>query len=487
MQQVASGAENVPSHLLRLSVHRIAALILVTILAVLPMESVTAGTKATRDSVPNIILIMADDLGYGDLGCYGQKDIQTPNIDRLARDGIRFTQAYAGSTVCAPSRSSLMTGMHNGHNRVRDNIPHYEDYLQEEDVTVADVLKSAGYRCGGIGKWSLGTAGSTGRATEQGFDMFFGYLDQDHAHYYFPEYMDDNDGRFEMRGNSQTKEHYSHDLMTDRALRFIRDSKDRPFFFYGAYTVPHFSHPSECPTKFAVPTDEPYSDRDWDQASKNYAAMITRLDADVGRIVALIAELGLTENTLLIFTSDNGAFGGAPKRFKSGGPLRGHKRDLYEGGTRVPFIARWPGKIPAGKVSDEIIAFWDMLPTLAEVAGADVPGSIDGRSATDALLGGKRAFPHEYLYWDYGHCRPRFAQAVRLGDWKGVRKGRENAIELYNLKDDLAETTDMATARPDVVGKIKAIMAAAYVESERYPLGQIYRGQSKWVKENAHH
>lgn len=436
---------------------------------------------------PNIVFIMADDLGYGDLGCYGQKDILTPNIDQLARDGIRFTQAYAGSTVCAPSRSSLMTGMHNGHNRVRDNIPHYEDYLQEEDLTLADVLKNAGYRCGGIGKWSLGTAGTTGRATKQGFDMFFGYLDQDHAHYYFPKYMDDNDSRLEMPGNPLSKEHYSHDLMTDRALQFIRESRNRPFFFYGAYTVPHFSHPSECPTKFAVPTDVPYSDRDWDQASKNYAAMITRLDADVGRIVTLVAELGLTENTLLIFTSDNGAFGDAPKRFRSSGPLRGHKRDLYEGGIRVPFIAHWPGKIPKGKVSDEIIAFWDMLPTLAELAGAPVPDGIDGRSAMDALRGGKRQSNHEYLYWDYGHCRPKFSQAVRLGDWKGVRNGQDNAIELYDLKTDLGETTNVANAHPDVVGKIETIMTTAYVESKRYPLGRVYRGQSKWVQENAQH
>ena len=435
----------------------------------------------------NIILIMADDLGYADLGCYGQKEILTPNIDQLARNGIRFTQAYAGSTVCAPSRSSLMTGMHNGHNRVRDNVPHYEDYLQEEDITIADVLNKAGYRCGGIGKWSLGVAGSTGAATRQGFDMFFGYLDQDHAHYYFPKYLDDNDGRFEMPENPKTRQHYSHDLFTDRTLQFIRESKDGPFFFYGAYTVPHFSHPSECKTKFAVPTDEPYSEREWDQASKNYAAMITRLDRDLGRIVACIEEQGLADNTLIIFTSDNGAYGGAPKRFHSNGPFRGYKRDLYEGGIRVPFIAQWPGKIPAGKVSNEIVAFWDLLPTLAEVAGTAAPSSIDGRSALDALLGMPRKSAHDHLYWDYGHCRPRFAQAVRLRNWKGVRNSRHGAIELYDLGRDLGETTDVAQAHPDVVREIESIMTEAYVESDRYPLGKVYRGQSKWVKENASH
>ena len=433
---------------------------------------------------PNIVFIMADDLGYGDLGCYGQKEIRTPNIDRLAQDGIRFTQAYSGSTVCAPSRSSLMTGMHNGHNRVRDNIPHHEEYLREEDVTLAEVLKDAGYRCGGIGKWSLGGAGSKGRATNQGFEMFFGYLDQDHAHYYYPTYLDDDDRRFEMPGNPKTKEHYSHDLLTERALRFVRESKDRPFFFYGAYTVPHFSHERESATKFAIPSDAPYSDRDWDQKAKNYAAMITRLDGDVGRIVALVDELGLAENTLIIFTSDNGAFGGAPKRFHSSGPLRGYKRTLYEGGIRVPLIARWRGRISAGQISEEIIAFWDMMPTFAELAGTSVPNRIDGRSALDALLGGKRESPHDYLYWDYGHCRAKFAQAVRFNDWKGIRVGRASAIKLYDLSTDLGETTDIAGFHPDVVEQIDRIMTTAPVPSERYPVGQIYRGQSKWVRDN---
>ena len=444
-------------------------------------------SPAAATEKPNIIFIMADDLGYGDLGCFGQKEILTPNIDDLARRGIRFTQAYAGSTVCAPSRSSLMTGMHNGHNRVRDNVPHYEGYLQEEDVTLAEVLRDAGYRCGGIGKWSLGIAGSSGRATNQGFDTFLGYLDQDHAHYYFPTYLDDDEGRLEMPDNPRSRKYYSHGLFTDRALQFIRESKDRPFFFYGAYTVPHFSHPSESPTKFAVPTDAPYSNRNWDQAAKNYAAMITRLDGDVGRIVALVDELGLTEKTLIIFTSDNGAYGGAPKRFRSSGPLRGYKRDLYEGGIRAPLIACWPGTIPAGRVSDELLTFWDMMPTLAEVAGTTAPSNIDGLSALDALKGEKRRLPHDSLYWDYGHCRPKFGQAVRLGDWKGIRNGQESPIELYDLKADVGETTDLSKDHPDVVKKMEGIMSSAFVPSERYPLGKIYRGESKWVQENARH
>ncbi|MCA9068576.1 MAG: sulfatase-like hydrolase/transferase, partial [Planctomycetaceae bacterium] len=238
-------------------------------------------------SRPNIIFIMADDLGYGDLGCYGQPSIETPHIDRLAARGIRFTQAYAGSTVCAASRAVLMTGRHNGHAPARDNVPHYLSYLQENDVTLAEVLKQAGYRCGGVGKWSLGDAGTVGRATNQGFDMWFGYLNQDHAHYYFTEYLDDNEKRLELTGNSQSRKHYSHDLLTERALKFVRESQAQPFFLYAAYTLPHFSAKEEDPHGLAVPSTDPYSQRGWDAKSKKYAAMIHRLDRDVGRIVAV--------------------------------------------------------------------------------------------------------------------------------------------------------------------------------------------------------
>jgi arylsulfatase A-like enzyme len=250
---------------------------------------------------PNIIFIMADDLGYGDLGCYGQQKIQTPNIDRLAEEGLRFTQAYAGGPVCTPSRCVLMTGLHNGHTAARDNIPHYPSYLNSEDITTAEVLKKAGYRCGGVGKWSLGDSGTIGSATNQGFDMWFGYLNQDHAHYYYPEYLDDNyrienHQRYELPGNEQSREFYSHNLLTDRALQFIRDSYEVPFFLYTAFTLPHFSAPEEDKDGLTVPTTDPYSHMEWNEKSKKYASMVNMLDRDVGRIVELVDKLAAIQS-----------------------------------------------------------------------------------------------------------------------------------------------------------------------------------------------
>ena len=432
------------------------------------------------DDRTNIVFIMADDLGYGDVGCYGQQRIRTPHIDRLAEEGIRFTQAYAGSSVCAPTRGILMTGLHGGHAPVRDNIPHYDAYLEESDITIAEILKGAGYRTGGVGKWSLGDAGTAGRPTRQGFDSWLGYYNQDHAHYYYTEYLDDGEARLKLSGNTESREHYSHDLLTRRALDFIRASKNDPFFFYGAYTLPHFSATREDPTRLPVPSDKPYGSKDWTQKEKNYAAMVSLLDRDVGRIVALIDELGLTQKTLIVFTSDNGPWGQAPKTFQSGGPLRGVKRDLYEGGIRVPFIARWPGQIPAARTSEEIIAFWDLLPTFAELAGVVAPANTDGVSIVDALRGGKIPQPHEYFYWDYGHCRKQYDQAVRLGNWKALRLGRESAIQLYDLSRDIGETTDVSQEHPEIVRKVEEILATAATPSARYPVGKIYTGTKKW-------
>ncbi len=433
---------------------------------------------------PNIIFIMADDLGYGDLGCYGQTLIGTPNIDRLAAEGLRFTQAYAGAPVCAPSRAVLMTGLHNGHAPARDNVPHYATYLQDRDVTVAEVLKQAGYRTGGVGKWSLGDAGTVGRATNQGFDMWLGYLNQDHAHYYFTEYLDDGEGRLELRGNSRSRKHYSHDLLTERALQFIDDCRndERPFFLYVAYTLPHFSSRDEDPDGLAVPTTEPYTDRDWDERSKKYAAMIGMLDRDVGRITRLVDDNGLSRETLIIFTSDNGAHATVAPRFNTSGPLRGFKRHLTEGGLRVPFIARWPGTVSAGQSSDEVIAFQDMLPTFAELAGAAAPEEIDGVSIVTALKGGKLDASREYLYWDYGHCRARYDQAVRWKNWKGIRLGRRGKIQLYNLDTDISESKDVAEEHPDVVRRIAHLMATAATPSDRYPIGKIYQGKPLWTR-----
>ena len=436
---------------------------------------------------PNIIFILADDLGYGDLGCYGQELIATPHIDQLAKEGLRFTQAYAGGSVCASSRSVLMTGLHGGHTSARDNVPHYPTYLDDEDVTLAEVLKTAGYRTAGVGKWSLGDAGTPGAALNQGFDHWFGYLNQDHAHYYYTEYLDSDLGRRELPRNAVTREHYSHDLLTDRALKFIRDAKDEPFFLYAAYTLPHFSSKKEDKDGLAVPSTEPYSDRDWPGKAKKYAAMVHLLDRDVGRISVLLDELGLTKDTLIIFTSDNGGHSTVWSEFQTSGPLRGFKRDLYEGGVRVPFIARWPGVISAGQTSDEVISFQDLLPTFAFLAGAEVPNNVDGINVTEALKGGAIPADRGYLYWDYGHCRRFYDQAVRVGGWKGLRLGKdEGRIQLYKLADDIGESRDVANDHPKIVRQIAEIMDGATTPNRRYPVGEIYRGAPIWLAENHH-
>ena len=333
---------------------------------------------------PNIVFIMADDLGYGDLGCYGQKVIQTPNIDRLAGEGMRFTSCYAGSTVCAPSRCALMTGLHTGHARVRSNarVP-----LEPDDVTVAEVLKSAGYATGIVGKWGLGEPETTGIPTQQGFDTWFGYLNQAHAHNYYPDYLWRNEERVPLDnvvedGVASKKVTYSADRFEHEALDFLEQHQEDRFFLYYAATLPHANNEAGK-QGMEVPSDQPYADRDWPQAQKNHAAMITYLDKQVGTLLDKLAELGLEKNTIVFFTSDNGPHreGGAdPQFFHSSGPLRGFKRALYEGGIRVPMIVRYPGKIRAGSTNDTPWAFWDVLPTLAELAGGEAPAAIDGIS-----------------------------------------------------------------------------------------------------------
>jgi len=432
---------------------------------------------------PNIVFIMADDLGYGDLGCYGQKLIQTPHIDKLAVEGIRFTQAYAGSTVCAPSRCSLMTGMHNGHNRVRDNIPHGIS-LQPDDFTLAELLKQAGYRTGGIGKYSLGNPGSWGVPLKQGFDYYYGQLNQDQAHFYYPHYLWENDEVKLLFGNrAEQKQEYTQDLYTEKALTFIQENKAHPFFLYLPYTIPHFSdYPADSPDYYIVPSDEPYSDKEWSQTSKNYAAMITRLDRDVGKIMALLKELGIDGNTLVIFTSDNGPLkkvADAYEFFDSNGPLRGGKRDLYEGGIRVPFIVRWKDVVPESTVSEEIISFWDIMPTFAEII--DYPSEIqsDGISFLSALREEKME-EHQYLFWDYGHIRKKYMQAVRYGNYKGIRNiTREGSdFELYDLAKDPGEEYNIASKNTDIVKKIIFLMEEAYDYDEAYPMKPEVAGTS---------
>ena len=456
-----------------------------TLLA-MPSQRAWAADAASR---PNIIFILSDDLGYGDVGCYGQKIIQTPNIDRLAREGMRFTQFYAGSPICAASRCTLMTGLHTGHAFIRDNKeikPEGQLPIPAGTITVADVLKDAGYRTGCIGKWGLGGPGSTGEPNRHGFDYFFGYLCQAKAHSYYPEYLWRNTEKVMLLENANDKKGvYSHDLLTKDALEFVDKSRpNQPFFLYLAYTVPHFDLdvPEDSMAPYEGKWEEPklpmgaYHAQAKPRAA--YAGMISRMDRDIGRLMALLKEKGLDENTLVIFTSDNGATflkGLDSKFFNSSGPLRGYKADVYEGGIRVPTIARWPGKIAAGVTSDFAGAFWDVMPSLAELAGAKTPDNTDGLSFVPTLLGKEGQKQHEYLYWEF----PEKAgvQAVRIGDWKGVRlnvkKAPEGPIELYDLKTDLGETKDAAVDHPGVVQRMARIMRTDRTESKEFPLREI--------------
>lgn len=436
--------------------------------AVLASGTVLAQERPIR---PNIIFVMADDLGYGDLGCYGQERIQTPRLDRMAAEGVRFTQCYAGSTVCAPSRCCLMTGFHTGHARVRGNqrIP-----LQPEDVTVAEVLERAGYKTGIIGKWGLGEPDTTGIPNRQGFDYWFGYLNQRHAHNYWPDHLWKNTEKFPLEGNvvkngvASQRVHYSHDLFAEDALEFVERHAEDPFFLYLAYTIPHANN--EAGAKgMEVPSDKPYQDETWPQAQKNHAAMITRLDRDMGRLFEQLERLGIDEKTIVFFTSDNGPHkeGGAdPAFFNSSGPLRGYKRALYEGGIRVPMIVRWPGQLEAGRGSDQVWAFWDVLPTAAELAGVDAPDNIDGISMAPALFGRPQK-SHEFLYWEFHERGSK--QAVRMGDWKAVRKVGK-PLELYDLGQDIGETDNLAADHPAIVARVESYLATARTENPHWPL-----------------
>ena len=419
---------------------------------------------------PNIIFVVADDLGYGELGCYGQALIRTPNLDRMAAEGVRFTDCYAGSTVCAPSRCALMTGRHTGHCHVRGNalVP-----LRPEDLTVAEVLKGAGYATGLIGKWGLGEPKTTGLPNRKGFDYFFGYLNQAHAHDYYPDHLFRNERRVALPANrAGGKGEYSHDIFTRQALDFVHREAGGPFFLYLAYTIPHANNElgAKAGNGMEVPGDEPYSDKRWPQAQKNQAAMITRLDRDLGTLVHLLQELGLDQDTIVFFTSDNGPHheGGAdPAFFKSSGRLRGFKRDLYEGGIRVPMIVRWPGVIAPGRVSDQVWAFWDFLPTATRIAGIAPPPGLDGISMLPALLGRKQR-NHEYLYWEF--FERGFEQAIRMGRWKAVRHASGKPLELYDLETDLGEKKNVAHERPTTLRAIEKLLASARTESPEFPV-----------------
>lgn len=446
----------------------------------------TAPKSEPEPSKPNIILIVADDLGYGDLGVYGQKEIRTPNLDRMASEGMRFTDHYAGSTVCAPSRSSLMTGLHTGHTPIRGNKeiqPMGQHPIADEVVTVAEVLKSAGYATGLIGKWGLGGPDTSGIPNRQGFDYFFGYLGQRHAHNYYPEFLFRNEERVPLNnklpepvrgdgaGVAVEKNDYSHDLIAGEALEFVELQKENPFFLCLTLTIPHANNEAKK-EGMEVPDLGDYADRDWPEPQKGHAAMISRMDADLGRLFAKIRELGLDEQTVIFFTSDNGPHsegGNDPDFNDSNGPLRGIKRDLYEGGIRVPLIARWPGRIEAGGTSQHVSAFWDFVPTLAELAGAEAPSGLDGISMLPTLLSEGEQRNHEQLYWEF-HEGKSSKQAVRRGQWKGVRLDPKGPLELYDLSADIGEANDVAAQHPDVVESIEAYLAGARTESEFWPL-----------------
>ena len=444
----------------------------------------TGAGQQTSDR-PNILLVQADDLGYGDLSVYGQERFATPNLDAMAREGTRFTNYYSGSTVCAPSRAALMTGMHTGHGWIRGNgdIP-----LRDEDVTIAMALRDAGYRTAVVGKYGLGGPGTSGQPDKKGFDLSFGFIDHRHAHRQYTDHLYRNSQRVE----TDLARDYVNDLFTRETEAFITSSDPKPFFVYLNYTVPHaeLRAPEDSLSAFQGKFEEkPFVNATADGRQTGaaidgtslgyrsqpapraaFAAMITRMDRDIGRLMAAIRQRGVERRTLVLFISDNGPHreGGAdPAFFNSSGGLRGIKRDLYEGGIRVPMIAKWTGTVPAGRVSDHVWAHWDMLPTLAELGGARVPAGIDGMSMARALRG-ERQPSHEFMYWEF-HERGS-QQAVRMGQWKAVRLKLGAPLELYNLADDPREERDVAAKQPEIVARIEKYLAGARTDSARWPM-----------------
>jgi arylsulfatase A len=466
-------------------------LIVFTGLSLFNILSLTAQQK------PNIVYILADDLGYGDLSCYGQKQFKTPNIDKLANQGMLFTQHYAGCAVCAPSRSSLMTGLTTGHTPIRGNKsmkPEGQYPLPERSFTLAEMLKGAGYTTGAFGKWGLGSPGSEGDPNKQGFDEFFGYNCQSLAHNYYPNHLWNNQTKIILEGNSgnQSKD-YAPALIHQRALQFIEKNMDKPFFLFYPTTIPHAElvAPEENMKEFRGKYLPEKSFKGAEPGSKNFrkgpygtqmevhaafAAMVTILDKQVGEIVSRLKELGLDKNTIILFSSDNGPHeeGGAdPEYFDSNGSLKGYKRDLYEGGIREPMIVSWQGKIAAGSKSDLISAFWDVMPTIADIVGTKIPEKIDGISFLPTLLGKSGQKAHESMYWEFHENNGR--QAVRKGDWKLIRYDvsipEKITTELYNLKTDLGEETNVAVQNPKIVKEMLEIMKNSRTPSAVFNFG----------------
>ncbi|HLP37706.1 arylsulfatase [Lacibacter sp.] len=455
---------------------------------------------ATAQAKPNVIYILADDLGYGDVGCYGQKEIRTPNIDAMAASGIKFTRHYAGAPVCAPSRAVLMTGRNIGFARVRGN---YENgpygfgaglELKDSDLTIAEVMKARGYITAVIGKWGMGMNGTTGEPNKQGFDYSYGFLNQGHAHYQFPEFLYRNGKKFELPENkNDQRKLYSNNLFTEEALRFVAKNKQKPFFLYLAYTTPHaellvpddsifHSYKGKFQEKPYIKNGQggaqqdnfgAYNSQQYPNAA--YAASITHLDMSIGRVIAYLKSEGLLENTLIIFSSDNGPAkeGGAnPDYFKSSGMLRGKKRDVYEGGIRVPMIAMWPSRIKQGVVTDHVSAFEDVMTTLADATGKPLQKSIttEGVSFFPLLTGNTAAQKqHKFLYWEF-HEGKTSSQAMIMGKWKAVRAAPDTALELYNLERDIAEKNNEAFNEPQLVKQFETMFKKARSPHELWPL-----------------
>jgi arylsulfatase A-like enzyme len=428
-------------------------------------------TNLVADDRPNIIYVMLDDAGYGDFAAFGSKHIQTPHFDRMCREGTKFTQHYSGSAVCAPTRCVLMTGLDTGHCRRRGNTAaaHQADFkgrplvpLKDGDITVAEALKKAGYVTGGIGKWGLGNPGTGGEPERQGFDHWYGYIDQVHAHDHFTNFLYEDGRRIPLPGNTGGKKKtYVHDLLEAKTDEFVRRYKDKPFFLYLAYTLPH--------GKYVIPHDDPaykpYADKSWSQQVRNYAAMVTRADSSVGKLLALLKELEIDDNTIVFYTSDNGPNPPFVKLLDSAGGLRGIKRRLTEGGIRAAMTVRWPGKVPTGKTSEFIWGMRDVFPTVCELAKAKAPENLSGMSVVPTLLG-KPQDPHPHLYWEF---HSPFQQAVRKGKWKALRFGTKERVELYDLDADFGEKKNVAATHPAVAAELAKIMDTARVESRYWP------------------
>lgn len=447
-----------------------------------------------QEKKTNIVLIMADDLGIGDLGCYGQLKISTPRIDELANKGLRFTNFYSGTSVCAPSRSSLMTGQHTGHTFIRGNKeiePEGQQPLADSVITIAMSLKKAGYVTGAFGKWGLGMVGTSGDPNQKGFDEFYGYNCQRQSHRYYPTHLWHNSQRIELTGNDLShKVQYAPTLIQEKALGFIEENKDKPFFLFIPTVLPHAELSGPEDVFYAKYKDAFLENRhqgnDYgngatiagyasvDKPRATYAAMVSRMDEHVGQIVDKLRELDLIDNTIILFTSDNGAHreGGAdPIFFNSTAGLRGYKRDLYEGGIRTPFIVSWPSKIKSGDTVSHTAAFWDIMPTLVELNGKKMESYTDGISFLPILTGQGQQKPHKYLYWEFHEDGGK--QAILMDGWKLLKlkaKSDQPIFELYDIKNDPKESKNLAGFNPKIVKKLVAQLEVAHKESVIFPL-----------------